>query len=274
MLLAIDIGNTSISFGVFDISNIVDRSSLSDKLLFSSEISSTVSRSCDELSAAFSQIFSLYGHTIDIIDSVAVVSVVPHITNTVYNSIEKLFMIKPFIIAPGIRTGFKIGIDDPATLGGDIVANIAAAIDLLKAPIVVFDAGTANTLTFVNSDNTVVGTSISPGLRISLDALTEKAELLQSIKIDGSNIPLMGKNTDESIASGVILGNAMMIDAFTRNIRETYLDKNHSEKLSLISTGEFSEVICANTRNKFTYKKDLTLCGIASLYIRNVLHIQ
>lgn len=262
MLLAVDIGNTNISFGLFDIED-------NKKLIFSSEFSSTVNRSIDEYAVLFTQLFTFNNADVSAVDCSAISSVVPHLTSAVCNAVKKLFGCEPFMIGPGIRTGFKIKINDPATLGTDIVSNVASAVEIVRPPFVVFDAGTANTLTFVNSDGAVEGTVISPGIRISLEALVDNAEQIEGASFYHGNMTYVGKNTLESISSGVILGTSLMIDGFIRNIREKYLDRENGEKLTLIATGDYCDTIVENSRNKFFVKKNLTLNGICNLFLSN-----
>lgn len=270
MLLAIDIGNTSVSFGLFNIVSCDESQNKSTRtLLFSSRFSSRVPRCVDEYAVLFDQIIRFHGYSVDDVDCAAVSSVVPHITDAVCDAARLISGKRTYLIAPGIRTGFKIAIYDPATLGTDIVSNISAAIDAVTPPFVVFDAGTANTLTYVDRERTVTGTIIAPGLRISAEALTDKAELIDTVTLDKDGIPWVGKNTAESISSGVVLGNALMVDGFIRSIRETYIDKTSGEKLSLIATGGYADIVTAHTRNKFIVDKDLTLNGITSLFMLN-----
>lgn len=265
MLFAIDIGNTSISFGMFDIS------ADSFQLLFTSRISSSFCRSSDEYTVLFHQILKYNNFDTSLIDSAAVSSVVPHLTEAVVASAGNISSSVPFIIAPGIKTGFKIDIYDPADLGADIVANVAGALNIVEPPFVIFDSGTANTLAFVDAQKNFVGTVITPGLRISSEALSLNTELLENVTMECSDMPLIGKNTDESIKSGLILGNAFMIDGIVRNIREKYLNKDAGKKLSMIATGGYCDIITEYTRNKFVVEKSLTLRGIASLYVKNCL---
>lgn len=263
MLLAIDIGNTNISFGVFDVSD------ESHKLLFTSCISSSMLRSSDEYVVIFDQILRYNNVDTSVIDCSAVASVVPHLTDVVVAAAQKISSYEPYIIAPGIKTGFKLDIHDPATLGADIVANVAGAFEFATAPFVVLDCGTAVTLSYVDSNKNFVGTIISPGIKIALESLSSNAELIENITINDSPIPLIGKNTTESIKSGVVLGSSLMIDGILRNLREKYLKKE--EHLSLIATGDYLEILTSHTRNKFTIEKNLTLQGIVALYIKNCL---
>lgn len=268
MLLAIDIGNTSVSFGIFDLSDTGADTSLSPIVM--SRIAVRKNASADEYAVMIREILRLRLADRDMhIDTAAISSVVPSTLSAVSDAAEILSGSKPYIIGPGVRTGFSIKIYDPACLGADIVSNTAAAFELCDPPFVVFDAGTANTLTVIDSTHTIIGTVISPGLRISASALSEHAELLDSVPLSSGNLPIIGRDTDESVRSGLIHGNAMMLDGFVRNIRETILSKNTGEKLGLIATGEFATRIIEHTRNKFTYDEALTLKGVASLYRRN-----
>ncbi len=266
MLLALDIGNTSISFGLFDMAAEPSR------LVVSSRIALRKNASADEYAVLIRHILSLKlsGSELDI-DSSAVSSVVPSALSPVCSAAHLLSGHEPYVICPGIKTGFRIGIYDPACLGADIVSNAAAALLIAKPPFVIFDAGTANTITFVDSTNTLIGTVISPGLRISASALHEYAELLESVPLEGGKLPLIGRDTDESVRSGLVNGSAIMLDGFVRNIRESVVRSSDTPdaKLGLVATGEFGKLITDNCRNKFYYDDSLTIKGIAALYLRN-----
>jgi len=264
MLLTIDIGNTSVSFALFD------TDARSETPLFTSKLSVQKNRSSDEYAALIKNIIDLRFDSDYSIDCAAVSSVVPSVTDNVLKAAEILSSSKPYLIGPGIKTGFKININDPACLGADIVANTAAALNICTAPFIIFDAGTANTITVIDSSCSLIGTIIMPGIRISSSSLHDNTELLDTVPISSENIPLIGKNTDESVRSGLILGCSMMIDGFIRNIRESLINKDHPVKLGLIATGGYAKLITTNCRNKFIIDDSLTLRGIASLYYKNI----
>ena len=265
MLLAIDIGNSSVSFGVADVS---DKDNL--KIIASSKISAQKGRSADEYAVLIREILRMHlGEKNVLIDRAAISSVVPTLTSTVAAAAHTLTGSRPFLIGPGIHTGFRIAIDDPSTLGADIVANTAAALRMMPAPLVIFDAGTANTLTVVNSDASLDGLIIMPGIRISASSLHDNAELIDSVEVSANNIPLVGKNTEQSILSGLINGNAAMVDGIVRTIRESLIPKNSEQKLGLIATGGYVAPVIARCRNKFVYDEHLTLSGIAALFSAN-----
>ena len=266
MLLALDIGNTSVTFGLFDLSD--DSAPVSPVVL--SKIAVRKNAGADEYAVMIREILKLHLDDREThIDCAAVSSVVPSTSAAITEAAYILSGKKPYVIGPGIRTGFRIGIYDPACLGADIVSNTAAALDICKPPFIIFDAGTANTITVVDTSCTLTGTIISPGLRISSSALYEHAELLESVPINSGKLPIVGRDTDESIRSGLIYGNALMLDGFVRNIRETVLPKDSDCKLGLIATGEFAKIITDHCRNKFIYDEALTVKGIAALYRLN-----
>lgn len=264
MLLAVDIGNTSVSFALFDSSR------SADPLVVSSKLSVQKNRSADEYAVLMKQILDLKIRDDYSIDCAAVSSVVPSVTGAVVSAASILSNSSPFIIGPGIKTGFKIAINDPACLGSDIVSNTSAALDICDSPLVIFDAGTANTITIIDSTRTLIGTVILPGVRISASALSENAELLDTILLSDKDVPLIGKTTGQSIRSGLINGNSLMLDGFVRNIRELLIPKDSEKKLGLVATGGFAKLITDNCRNKFIVDEALTLRGIASLYFSNI----
>lgn len=269
MLLSLDVGNTSVSFALFDQAGFADGTLPEPAVL--SRIAVRKNASGDEYAVLIRDILRLHTGTDDLrIDAAAISSVVPSASSAVAEAARILSGAEPYIIGPGIKTGFRINIYDPACLGADIVSNTAAALEICKPPLVIFDAGTANTLTVVDETRSLIGTVISPGMRISSSALFEHAELLDTVSLGGGKLPLIGRSTDESVRSGIIYGSSMMLDGFVRNIRETMREKNPDAKLSLIATGEFAKVITNNCRNKFLRDDALTVKGIAALYRRNV----
>lgn len=259
MLLAIDIGNSSISIGVFDISD-----KLSPKIITHFKITAK-DLSADEYTVLIKDFLS---RNSAYVNCAVICSVVPSLTDALSRAAQNLCGKQPFIISSGIRTGFGIKIKNPEQLGTDIVSNVAAALQTIDAPLAILDMGTATTLTVVDSDKFILGTIIIPGLKIALDALYDSAAQLSDIVLD--NEPeLIGRDTKSSICSGIINGNALMIDGFIRNIRDELNIKGTGQKLGLVATGGLSNLILPHLRNKFTYDEFLTLKGQAYLYCIN-----
>ncbi len=258
MLLSIDIGNSSIKFGVFDL-----KDPSTSKCNFS--LSSIKSRTADEYELLIRQFLSAYNCS-DSIHHAVISSVTPSVIYSIQNAAYKICASVPFIIGSGTHTGFKIKIDDPAELGADMVSNTAAALTMCEAPVVIADLGTATTLAAVNRNKELIGSIIIPGAGLSLDALSNTAELLSKVSFKRPK-NLIGTNSADSITSGVINGNIFMIDGFIRNLREQLCEDR--EKLSLIATGGYCHSIIPYCRNKFNIVDDLTLIGAALLYKRN-----
>ena len=271
MLLAIDIGNSNISIGVFDLSALA-----APELVTHFKITS-LQMSVDEFTARIKDFLARAGihdcsracsEKISVIDSAAISSVVPSLTDSLFQAARKICGKNPFIISSGIRTGFEIKIKNPEQLGTDIVCNCAAAIEYSTNPTVVLDMGTVTTLTVIDKKLTIQGTVIIPGLKVSLAALYNSAAQLGDIVID-NNVELIGKDTKSAVGSGIINGNALMIDGFVRNIREELGLTGSEMKLSLIATGGLAGYILPCLRNKFILDEALTLRGLALLYQKN-----
>jgi len=282
MILAIDIGNSSVSCGVYKacvgctspalhiIPECVCRFKIAAKPM-----------SADEYLLTFTQFLSLYrirpsstclsaSHTDVLVsdgtlNACVISSVVPALTDTIAQTAQILTGTQPLIIGHGIRTGFGIKIQNPEQLGADIVSNVSAAFLYTKPPFVVLDIGTATTITYVNNSGILTGTIIIPGLAVSMEALSESAALLNHVTLEKPQT-LLGKNTSESVQSGVIGGHVLMIDGFLRNIREQFLDPGSNEKLGLIASGGLAGCVLPLCRNKFQYVSDLTLLGAVTLY--------
>jgi len=275
MILALDIGNTNISICVFNPSS-ANPYSPSYKFRISSK-----NYSSDEYKIiirdflfrnnviCLSESYKYIDNQFDIVDSAVISSVVPYLTETLAQAVSELCVKPPFIIRNGIKTGFGIKTKNPEQLGADIVSNVKAAFNFTSPPFVVLDMGTATTLTVVNKSSDIIGTIIVPGLKISLEALSESAAQLNDIVLEKKD-ELIGRDTQSSICSGVINGNIYMIDGFIRNIREQICPKDTDTKLGLVATGGLSHHVIPYTRNKFIFEENLTLIGELLLYINNI----
>lgn len=251
MIIAADIGNTSVSIGVFS----------GDTLVFKSKLGAVKTRSADEYAVLLLGVFQKNNVSISQIESAVLLSVVPTLTHTLTQMFES-FGIKTLIVGAGIKTGLNIRTETPGSLGADIVAETVAAIQIAKTPLIVVDLGTATTLTVINEKSELCGCIIAPGVKISLDALTEVCSLLPEVSLSEPK-QLLGKNTEDSINSGIIWGNTFMLDGFIDKIREEYGFEN---TFSVIATGGLADLIIPFCKNKMIYEPDLTLKGLNRLY--------
>jgi len=285
MILAIDIGNSSVSCGIFQMHPAAELAVNGMECVCRFKIAAK-HLTADEYMLLFCQFLSMYrispaetcsvfhrdtGNASDntgVLDACVIASVVPELTETIAKVARQLTGAQPLLIGQGVRTGFGIKIRNPEQLGADIVANIAGALLYAEPPLIVLDVGTATTITYVNCNKDIIGTIIIPGLTVSMAALTDSAALLSDVPLERPQ-ELLGKTTSESIRSGVIGGHTLMIDGFLRNIREQYAAENGDAKIGLIASGGLAEAILPCCRNKFRYVADLTLQGAVSLYMKN-----
>ncbi|MBQ8850243.1 MAG: type III pantothenate kinase [Clostridia bacterium] len=265
MLLAVEIDNTQITFGLFE--------DISENVLSKSfKIATDVNRTSDEYAVIVDGIFGYYGIDRALIDGAVISSVVPTLTDVIKCSIIRLTGgVESLIVGKGIKTGFPIKIDNPSELGTDLVANAAAVIDIgnkekkFKIPRIIIDMGTATTIFAVNANGEYIGGSILPGVGISLDVLHGKTAQLPNVA-PAAPTHVIGKNSSEAVRSGVILGNAMMIDGFVRRFADEMKCGNKAE---VFITGEYAEAVIPYCEHTMRHVPELTLMGLLCIYRNN-----
>ena len=264
MLLAVNVGNKNISFAVFG--------GESEEPCAKFKISSDIARTADEYVISVKQLLDYSRIDVADIDGAIMASVVPQLNDMIKNVVARITGNAPLVVGPGVKTGFAIRIDDPAELGADIVANSAAVVATLKAekcdsPAIILDMGTVTTLFAINKNREVIGGAILSGIGMSLEALHKETALLPSIELSGT-ARAIGKNTRESLISGVILGHAAMIDGLICRFEREL--KCASGEAVVFATGEVCEAVIANCSQKFRYDPILTLKGLECIYKNTV----
>jgi type III pantothenate kinase len=253
MLLAVDIQNSVITLGGYH----------GQKLIFSGRMASELSWTDDQIAVSLNSILHLYHITPTDIDSAIISCVVPGLTGTVFSAVRKLFGCTPLVLGPGVKTGLNILIDNPAQLGGDLVATEVAAVANYPVPCIIFSLGAATTVSVINKDGTFIGAIISAGIGTSLDSLTRNAALLPHISIEKPPT-LIGKNSVHSIQSGLIYGTSVMIDGLVDQI-----EGELGGKATLLSTGEYAELIVPHCRHAIRRSENLLLDGLCLIYDKN-----
>lgn len=252
MIIVVDIGNTEITFGAFDGSG----------LLFRSRIETQIGRTKDQYAVEIRQILSLHG--IDRpCEGGAICSVVPPLTKVIEQAVESACGVTPLIVGPGIRTGLNIRIDNPAQLGADFVATSVAALADARQPAIIFDLGTATKAGILDRGGDFIGAVIMPGLKISLEALSNRTAQLPHIDLQRPE-HVVGTNTLDCMRSGAVNGTAAMVDGLTDRIQE---ELGYSCRLYL--TGGLSEMIAPCCRHPYQCRPHLILEGLRVLYERN-----
>ena len=254
MLLVIDIGNTNITLGVYN----------KDELVFVSRLATDKSKTPDQYAIDLKQIFALYETPLSSISGAAISSVVPEITGTASEAIEKLTGCKAMVLGPGIKTGMNILIDNPAQLGADLLAGCIGAAALFPLPCLVIDLGTASKISVIDKNGAFCGCTISPGIGISLDALSARTSQLPSISLK-TPAKAIGKNTVDSMQSGTVFGYAAMLDGLCEKLEEELGEK----VMSTVATGGLAKDLVKSCKREITYNGQLILYGLKVLYEKN-----
>ncbi len=254
MILAVDIGNSNIVFGGVE----------GDQIIFEARIRTESTKTSDEYCVDLKILLDVYHVSPDSIEGTIISSVVPQVLNSVKTAILKLIGKNPLVVGPGLKTGMNIKIENPAQTGADLVVGCVAALREHKAPLIVIDMGTATTMIVLDETGAFIGGSISPGVKISLDALTERTALLPGLQLDQPK-KAIGRNTIDCMRSGIMLGAACMLDGMVQRMEEEL-----GQKTTVVITGGIGKFIAPLCRTPMIYDKDLLIKGLAALYRDNV----
>ena len=253
MLLAIDIGNTNIVIG-----GIKD-----NQIVFEARIATDRSKTSDQYAVDIKDILSLFDVKAEDIQDCIISSVVPPVFNSVRTGILKVTGKSPMVVGPGLKTGLKIHMDNPAQVGSDRIVIAVAALAEYKPPLILMVLGTATTLEVVGEDNSYLGGCIIPGVRISLDALTSRTAQLPGIRLERPK-RVIGKNTVDCMRSGIMYGTAAMMDGM--------LDRIEGElgtSATVVATGGIAQFIIPLCHREIKLEKDLMLKGLNLIYQKN-----
>lgn len=253
MLLAIDMGNTNIVIGCID----------EGKTVFVERLCTDPSKTELEYAIGFKTVLELYGIQSSSIEGAIISSVVPPLTHIIEAAVEKIIGRKAMVVGPGIKTGLNILMDDPKGVGADLIVDAVAGISKYGAPLIIIDMGTATTITAIDKDRNYIGGVIIPGLKVSLDSLVHRTSQLPRISMDPPK-KAIGKNTIDSMKSGIILGSASMLDGM--------IDKMEAElgaPATVIATGGLARVVIPLCKRDITIDDELLLTGLSIIYSKN-----
>ena len=253
MLFVADIGNTSITTGIYD----------GEKLLYTWKLASDKKRSEDEYGIILHNLIQNAGLK-EKLEGAIISSVVLPLTERFVIAIEKYLKISVINLTHKTKTGIEIDIDKPCEIGADRLANACAAYNIYRKTAIVVDFGTATTFDIVSSDGKFRGGVITPGIRISADALNAFTSLLPKVKIEAPPSAI-GKNTIDAMLSGLVLGHGAMIDGLVEKV-----EKELGEPVITVATGGYSEIVTDCLKRPFDYlSPNLTLEGLRLIYEMN-----
>ena len=253
MLLTYSITNSEVRIGVMQ----------DGELLSAFSVSSSQTRTADEYFCIFKSLIEAKGFKLSDFEGAIGASVVPQITRHIQKAIGDLFGVKPHLLGAGTKTGLNILIDDPAQLGGDLVALSVGAIAKYTPPMVLVDFGTATTFSVIDSEGRFAGCAIAPGAELALDALSDVAGLLPQIL---RSVPkkCIGTNTIESMQSGVVFGNAAMVDGMIDRI-----EREVGTPLYAIASGVIADEIIPHCTHEIIRDDTLIFFGLSKIYEKN-----
>lgn len=253
MVLAIDIGNTNIVIGCFQ----------DQKILFRERVSTKHTATDLEYAVIIKTALDMHHLNPHDITGAIVSSVVPSVTNTFKRAIEKFCGVKPMVVGPGIKTGLSIRIDNPAQLGSDLVVAAVAGCHAYPAPLIIVDVGTATTFSVIDGQHHYLGGMITTGMAVAADALVSRTSQLPRVSFDAPK-RVIGTNTVDCIKSGVMHGNAAMIDGLVERIQEEL-----GQPCTVIATGGLAGQLAPLCKTRIIMDDDLLLKGLMLIYHRN-----
>jgi type III pantothenate kinase len=269
MILAVDVGNTQTVVGVFQRRGEADRLDAADRLEEADRLDghwrmhTDASSTSDELGAKIGGLLALEKVGWDDIEHMIVSSVVPSLTDAYESLAERLVGEPPLIVGPGLKTGMPIEYDNPHEVGADRIVNGVAAFELYGGPVVVVDFGTATTIDVIDSKGAYLGGAIASGVETSAEALFSKAAKLMKVDLDPVSSAI-GRNTRASLQSGLLLGQAVMVDGLVERAWEEL-----QERTPVVATGGLAERMAPMCETVTDVDPDLTLRGLMMIWDRN-----
>ena len=255
MLLAVDIGNTNVTIGLYG----------NKDLVFLTRLATDTRRTPAQYALEINQIAALKEISMSCVTGAILSSVVPELTDVLVQAIFMLTGQNAKVLGPGLKSGLNIKIDNPAQLGADLVAGAVAAVHLYEMPCLVIDLGTATKISVLDKQGNYRGCTISAGVGLSLDALALSAAQLPTVNLDVPVCPAFGTNTVSSMQAGILLGTASMLDGLCDRI-EAELGE---EVRTIVATGGRSGNIIKYCKKKPLYEPHLVLEGLRIIYEKN-----
>lgn len=254
MLLAIDVGNTNIVLGGME----------QDSIRFTARMSTDRTKTEDEYAMLLSNIFALRSIDPKRMDGAIVASVVPELKPILVRAIRMLCGLTPMLVGSGVKTGLNIRIDNPAQLGSDLVVGAVGAQARYPKPLLVFDFGTATTLSVIDSQGRYRGGMIMPGLRLAVEALSSRTAQLPHVELQAP-AHVIGTNTIDCMNAGAIYGNAAMLDGVIERVEEELGEP----VATVVGTGGLIAKVAPYCKREIVIDDDLMLWGLKLIYEKN-----
>ena len=254
MLLAIDIGNTDFTIGVFQGKKLCDTFRMRTK----------INRTSDEYGVFILNTLQYKGYDTKDVEDVIIASVVPAVMHSFNSAIIKYFGLTPIIVGPGIRTGIRIATTNPKETGADRIVDAVAGYELYGGPVIVVDFGTATTFDVIGPDGTFEAGVIAPGIRTSAQSLWGDADMLPAIEIRKPK-SILAKETITAMQAGLVYGQIGQTEYIIRRMKE----ESGYPNAKVVATGGLGKIIANETDMIDVYDSQLTLKGLRFIYEKN-----
>lgn len=253
MLLVLDVGNTNIVAGIFE----------GETLRHSWRFSTVKDRTSDETGILLLQMITHEGIDPLNIGHAAISSVVPQVMYSLEGAVKRYLHVKPLVVTHKIKTGVNNLYDNPMEVGADRIVNAVAALHLYGGPVIIVDFGTATTFCAVDGDHNYLGGVICAGIKISMDALFERAAKLPRVEI-AKPAHIIGKNTVESMQAGAVYGYAGQVDSIVERMKAEL-----GGQAKVVATGGLATLISQESKTIMEVNRKLTLEGLRLIYEMN-----
>lgn len=253
MLLAIDIGNTNVVLGVFE----------GKRLRESWRVGTKSQITADEYAMIIKDLFGFGGLQFSQIEGVIISTVVPPLLSIMIEMSRKYFGREPIVVTNEIKTGITLAYDNPKEIGADRIVNAAAAYNIYGGPLIIVDFGTATTFCAVTEKGEYLGGAITPGIKISAEALFQRTSKLPRFELAKPH-SVIGKDTVSAMQAGILYGYAGLVDGIVKQMKREF-----APEARVIATGGLAELVAPETSTISEIRPNLTLEGLLFLYELN-----